>query len=297
MKKCPACESEKQKHIGIKNDFDLMRCNYCKTIYSDSEQNTSFDYTTYYDNTNLDVPDFVKGRLAEIVSEFDSFRQNNRLLDIGCGAGYLLEEAQKQQWQVLGTEISDPAVEDLRIRGINVFQGDISQIISEHNSYDVVISTEVIEHVSDPASLAESAYLLLRNDGLFWGTTPNGKGISANLLCENWSVVAPPEHIQLFSKRGLEITLQRAGFRKVVVTTQGVNPLEIYQHFIKKIKKPSNSDKQNDVQQKPFDRVNTSYKINATLSQGLAKTLIKTPANMLLNFVGLGDSLKFWAIK
>lgn len=297
MKICPACGSEKQKHFGVKNGFDLLRCNYCQTLYSSGGQNASFDYTTYYDKSNLDIPDFVKSRLAEIVSEFDEFRKNNRLLDIGCGAGYLLEEAKKQNWQILGTEISDPAVEDLRARCIEVFQGNLSEISSEHSSFDVVMSTEVIEHISEPAELAKSAYKLLRKGGLFWGTTPNGKGISANLLGEKWSVIAPPEHIQLFSKSGLEKTLERAGFCKIKVTTQGVNPLEIYHCLLRKIKKSDNSPKKDAVETQSFDRVNTSYQINSVLSQGLAKTLIKTPANIILNSIGLGDSLKFWAIK
>lgn len=307
MKICPACDGKERKPFGSKNNFDIFRCQKCRTLYADGggRQDESFDYTTYYDESNLEIPEFVKGRLSEIVGEFDRFRKNNRLLDIGCGAGYLLVEAKKQEWQALGTEISEPAVEDLRARGLDVYQGDPAEMNSEHNSFDVVTCTEVIEHVAEPQELANSAFKLLRDGGLFWGTTPNGAGISARLLKESWSVVSPPEHIQLFSAKGLEAIFKRAGFRKIEISALGVNPFEIYHSFRGKFKASGGMSESGDDSFKAvektkspcFDRVETSYQLNSVLSQGAAKTLIKKPANVLLNAVGMGDSLKFWAIK
>jgi 2-polyprenyl-3-methyl-5-hydroxy-6-metoxy-1,4-benzoquinol methylase len=297
MKICPVCQSKRQKSSGNKNNFELLRCVDCQTLYAYSSREESFDYTTYYDDSNLNVPEFVKFRLSEIVGEFDRFRKGNRLLDIGCGAGYLLEEARKQNWQVMGMEISDPAVESLRKRGFNIFQGDLSEMKSEHNSFDVIVSTEVLEHVSKPGELAEATYKLLRQGGLFWGTTPNGNGISARIMGEYWSAVSPPEHLQLFSAKALKGLLKKAGFSETKVTTHGVNPFEMYHFFRGKLKSGSETNQNKDADAESFDRVNSSYQLNEALSSGAAKTIIKKPANILLNTIGLGDSLKFWAIK
>ena len=125
---CPACSSSKRESRGSKNGFEVLVCGDCLSIYTghvpkfDEVEN----YDEYYSESNLTVPDFLQERLNEIIKDFSSYRQMNRLLDIGFGAGTILEVASKQQWSTFGVEVSKPAVEQARGRGFEVFHGSLS---------------------------------------------------------------------------------------------------------------------------------------------------------------------------
>src|SRR5262249_58668344 len=86
---CPACGSNDRVHRGEKSAFELVSCTSCGTIYTSTLPNTSAldDYVDYYSDANLSVPEFIQRRVEEIVAGFDSYRQTNRLLEIGFGAG------------------------------------------------------------------------------------------------------------------------------------------------------------------------------------------------------------------
>jgi 2-polyprenyl-3-methyl-5-hydroxy-6-metoxy-1,4-benzoquinol methylase len=58
---------------------------------------------------------------------------------------------------------------------------------------------EVLEHAREPRTLIRAARQLLRPGGSFYVTTPHARGLSERLLGMKWSVVSPPEHLQLFS--------------------------------------------------------------------------------------------------
>jgi hypothetical protein len=60
-------------------------------------------------------------------------------------------------------------------------------------------------------------------------TTPHARGVSAHLLGLKWSIVDPPEHLQLFSIAGLKKMLTENGFCSARVVTEGFNSYELLQ--------------------------------------------------------------------
>ncbi len=91
---CPACHQTQKRLRGEKDNYDIYICKKCGTLYTvGKEKVAAFDYDNYYDESNLAIPDFVQQRLTEIVHFFEKYRQNNRFLDVGCGAGTLLKVA------------------------------------------------------------------------------------------------------------------------------------------------------------------------------------------------------------
>ena len=124
---CPACHQAQKQLVGEKDDFEVYVCQKCGTLYTAGKKEASiFNYDDYYDESNVVIPDFVERRLAEIVRSFEKYRQNNRFLDVGCGAGTLLKAASQEGWQAEGIEVSRSSVEFLREEGIKVFHGDLS---------------------------------------------------------------------------------------------------------------------------------------------------------------------------
>ncbi len=131
------------------------------------------DYDSYYHASNLTTPGFIAGRLDEIVATFSKYRQHNRLLDLGCGAGTLLQAAARAGWAAEGLDVSRTAAQHVSSLGFKVFCGGILEASYPNARFDVVTASELVEHVPDPRELVTEVARILRPGGLFWLTTPH----------------------------------------------------------------------------------------------------------------------------
>ena len=290
---CVACGSAKSRPLGVKNEFDVVTCLECDSVYTPYSPwyTSAHFYTGFYLNQDeLSPPAFINQRLEEITAEFSSFRQNNRLLDIGCGAGNLLQAARRNGWDAQGLEVSAGAVKHVRGLGFEVYDGELQDAAFPSQHFDVITAVELLEHLFDPKPLLEEAARILRPGGLFWTTTPHARGLSGRLLGLNWRCVWPPEHLQLFSIRGLTKLLRDAGFRKLRMKTTGGNPIEIFHAMGGAKSAPKTVDQQ-------FDRVTTSYRLNESMMKSRSRRALKNTVNGFLNLSRLGDSLKVFAVK
>ena len=290
---CPACVACDARIWGRKNGFSLLRCSQCQTVFTDHlpADEEEHSYENYYRPDNFKKPDFLNRRLDEIMAGMAPFRQSGRLLDIGCGGGEWLHAARRAGWQAQGLEVGAPVVEYLREQGFEVFHGFLEEAKYPDEQFDVVLAIEVLEHVPDAGAILREIARVLRPGGVLWATTPHGSGISARLLREKWSVVAPPEHLQLFGKRGMHHMLRAAGFSQTRVQTQGTNPFEL----VRALRKPRAATGAG--QSASFNRGQSSYQLNEFLTEKPSRRLIKNALNGALSATRLGDSLKIRAVK
>jgi len=293
---CPACHATGPRHFGRKGSFEILSCQECGTIYTSNTSGSSQaqSYDGYYTSENLSVPDFIHKRLDEIVAGFSGYRVYNRMLEIGFGAGSLLAAAARAGWNVEGVEVSESAAKHGEAQGFRTFRGELSEARFEAGSFDLVVATELLEHVPDPGSMICEIARVLRPGGLFWGTTPNSRGVSRRVLGLNWSVISPPEHLHLLSENGVRNLLVEAGFRKVSIDTEGTNPFELANFRGRK----RNSDLILTGGSSPMrgcDRVNAGYRLNESLMKSGSRRTAKNLLNGLLRLSHLGDSLKIRA--
>jgi SAM-dependent methyltransferase len=290
---CVACGSANARELGIKNELAIVCCRQCQTLYTPYSPwyTSSYFYLGYYlKQEELQAPAFVNQRLKEITAEFAPYRQTNRLLDIGCGAGHLLEAARNHGWNAQGLDVSSHALKHVRELGFEVFEGELNAAGFPTAHFDVVTAAELLEHVFDPRGLVEEVARILRPGGLFWLTTPHARGLSARLLGLQWHCIWPPEHLQLFSISGLKALLRSAGFRQLRVDTTGANPIEILHEMGGAKSAPKTVDQH-------FDRVLTSYQVNESLMKSRPRRVLKHTVNSLLNLSRLGDSMKVFAVR
>lgn len=302
--KCPICSNPELKSLGEKNSFKIVKCRNCITVFSNPKNDLQpdlYDYDNYYRGKNLKTPDFVYETYREVVRGVESYRANNRFLDVGCGAGALLEVATGLGWETQGVEISKTAVEFMRNRGLKVFEGSLEEAGFPDGHFDVITCTEVIEHVTDPKSLINQMSRILSPKGVLWITTPHSCGLSGKLLGTKWNNVYPPEHLTLFSIKSLKLCLENAGFKKFRFVSSGINPFDFYRDLTSPVSTPlrdsnvAGEDIKSNGNGAGTDDFKKDSKLNNWLVGGKGRKMVKGAVNSFLNSTKLGDTIKVWA--
>jgi len=258
----------------------LVRCRSCGFVFT--ERIPSFEelqkhYSGYLSISTLSP--ITELRYNELLDEFEPFRKTNRILDVGCGNGLFLEVAKKRNWKVFGTEFTQENADRCREKNIEIFQGDITKNTFQKESFDVVVSFEVIEHINNPHSYSSSIRDLLRRGGLFYFTTPNFNALNKFILGSKWNIVEYPEHLCYFTKRTANRLLTANGFAKQKILTTGIN-LNRYQSSIG----------HNRVLQEKEDAPDET--LRKKLESRYILKLAKSGVNFVLNILNTGDSLK-----
>jgi len=288
VRSCPACESTLLSDRGVKADFPLVQCTACSTLFTENlptEEDLAALYDIYYDEAKLECPGFLYGRLDEVVRHLEDYRRLNRWLDVGFGAGLLMLSAERLGWQPIGTEVSEAAFVRMRDRGLEVHLGDLESCGFSAESFDVVSMVEVIEHVNDPLALIGEAARLLRPGGGLYLTTPNSQSLSYRTLRNEWSVVTPPHHLQLFSLKGVEAMLSRVGLTVVKAERVALNPSEFRALL------PGQDSISAEV------RVESAHQLNERMLASPLRRKVRGGLNRTLSLFGIGDTLKVLALK
>ena len=158
-----------------------------------------------------------------------------RILDIGCGNGSLSNFIAQNGYEVVGVEESESGVKiaqqnypDCEFIAASIYDFPYQQL---ENSFDIIISTEVIEHLPYPRELAKVAKCCLKNNGTVILTTPY-HGYFKNLalaitgkLDKHFTVLWDGGHIKFFSVKTLSTLLLEQGFADLQFKFAGRYPL------------------------------------------------------------------------
>ena len=111
--------------------------------------------------------EFAKGMVA-----------SKRVIDLGCGEGYGSHMLSEVAASVVGLDISSESIEHAKAtyKATNLsFQvGDVTRLPFPEKEFDACVCLEVIEHVENPDDLLREVARILKPDGAFIASTPNG---------------------------------------------------------------------------------------------------------------------------
>ena|SRR2546425_1206487 len=131
---------------------------------------------------------YEAGYLLDELSAFcGELEPGTRVLDVGCGNGHLASYFLSRRCQVVGIDLSLQGVELARLTYPNArFEAlpadqEILDSLGEE-PFDIVVSTEVIEHLYAPRDFARGCFAALKPGGKFLRTTPSSWDILTSLF-------------------------------------------------------------------------------------------------------------------
>jgi SAM-dependent methyltransferase len=147
-----------------------------------------------------------------------------RLLEIGCGFGFGLDFARRAlHWEVLGLDPSPIAAAGRAQLGLPIQSRYL--VIDDPalaKKFDVVMASEVIEHVASPLAFARTLKSTLREGGTLVLTTPDVEAVSpATPPGQLVPLLSVGFHLVLQSPRSLELLLAAAGFEDIHIHRVG----------------------------------------------------------------------------
>ena len=222
---CPICNCEKGENLYdinfakydgeyIPEHYNIVACENCGFIFNNTEW-TQKDYDKYYISTSKYSNNFTIG--AGGLSDLDRKRYNgiidkiekiinkdSSIVDIGCAKGGLLRIFQERGYNNLyGIEPSQEAIDNLKNYNIEGYNSSIFDIIDKVNKqFNVVILSQVLEHIYDLKTIKYIIKNILKEDGILFIDVPDGTSYLRNNLASFYYFDL--EHINHFSITTLE---------------------------------------------------------------------------------------------
>jgi SAM-dependent methyltransferase len=233
---CPICEAKGGRQILIvdrpqihlnREPLHLFKCPACHSLYYEGE-----DVVRGYHDPDLE--DFHWQHYVEVGAGIEAMirpiialgsRARGSLLDVGCAFGYV-----PHYWEVsghgtaVGLETAAYGRMGRDMLGAEIYASycaDCAEI--KNRKFDIVYSSEVIEHVPDPLTFLRELIGKLEPDGILVLTTPSADFIAPSKSASD--IIAPlfpGYHYFLLSPRALRDLIGKAGLPHCMVKEVGV---------------------------------------------------------------------------
>ena len=211
---CQLCGQSPLVEFVVPRSTTLWRCTACG-LYQNGRlvENSAYEaeYHRGYEHDRKKKLRTATVRLSRIAPLVPN--DSPRLLDVGSSVGCVIEAAQNRGWKAMGIDVSASAVEFCRERNLPCRLVEGVALPFPDNSFDVLTSWHVIEHVADVEATLAEWYRVLRPSGVLALETPDASSPMVRLRGAGYRKFWAPEHTYTFTPTTLAAFIRRAGFQ------------------------------------------------------------------------------------
>jgi 2-polyprenyl-3-methyl-5-hydroxy-6-metoxy-1,4-benzoquinol methylase len=231
---CQLCQNNSFSFYLSKDFFTLVKCLNCNLIYVNPTLEESKyieiyqqqNYGHILENLTLKSHDYRRIRFGEermdLISKFSSLK-SGKILDIGAGSGFLIEEAISRGWDGIGLELSKPACEFAVNRGIPIVSCTLDEMDFKEDEFDVVTAFDVLEHIFEPRKFVRNIKRILKPYGTLMIYVPNMESASFHLMGDKAHFIWPTHHLTYFTPETISKFMKILDFEVLHVETKGLD--------------------------------------------------------------------------
>lgn len=233
---CPVCGAPALAAYTHVHGFAIARCPGCGLRRVDpvpEESAVQAIYgADYFDKGGEGYRDYLRDepthrRIArQRLAALRRLQPGGRLLDVGCAAGFFLDEARSAGFEPRGSELCPEMAAIARERfGLEVHTGSFCELEPSDRDasdaferFDAITFYNVLAHFRDPTAVLAKARALLSPRGLLVVETWDADSPVARLCGRHWPLFTPPSVIHYLGRITLPRLLERASFQMVRAT-------------------------------------------------------------------------------
>ena len=262
---CPICDTRAQKIYDRYNGYlegtayDIYECRSCMTSFVLSGQGHGAVYDIIYGRVDSAAYDryfmyaegikAAKNKIKFLCQQEEVYYpiwkylkkiKELKILEIGCSYGYLTHAMRQMGHDAVGIDIAEQAIRyAVEHFGDHFRVGDLAAYKkNSQDTYDLIVATELIEHIQDPNAFLADCSSMLKDDGAVLLTTPNKDFAAGNNAI--WKTDLPPVHLLWAGQRSMESLSRHNGMRALFLSFKGSYPHtenKLLSYLIMKFKK------------------------------------------------------------
>lgn len=223
--------------LGTREEFDYFECSVCGCLQI---AEIPADLTTYYSACYYSFEDkavqagflkrFIKhkralhslgqrtfvGRIAArtygLPDVYDWLKRANltfdsRILDVGCGSGFLLKKLREEGFNNL-VGVDPHLADDTVIESIKIYKKELAELDME---FDFVILNHSFEHMPDPLNVLKTVKRLLKSKRYALIRIPVIPSFAWRTYGVNWVQLDAPRHLFIHSLCSMKLLTSEAG--------------------------------------------------------------------------------------
>lgn len=210
------------------SSYTLCECENCCLVFQKNIPNKQFMNIIYSEWINaeklfykvrkrkLNYYRYLRRNIESMILHLDKNPSQIKVYDFGMGWGDFAMMCQAFGCDVVGTELSQEKAEYSNRFGVKNIPLDK---LGEYQ-FDIINANQVFEHIDKPVEYLKKISTLLKQKGIIRITVPNGDGFIKSFhgshskkeyLYNNFKLVAPLEHVNLFTTSSIKIMGSFAG--------------------------------------------------------------------------------------
>jgi 2-polyprenyl-3-methyl-5-hydroxy-6-metoxy-1,4-benzoquinol methylase len=120
------------------------------------------------------VRPFNVARIETITDMIRPLGKGLQILDVGGGDGLIGEHLWKMDNNIATIDLPTVTAQSHKREFLSAVTGDAEELPFKANSFDVVLASEIVEHLWNPNSFLDDAYKILKTGGHLIISTPDG---------------------------------------------------------------------------------------------------------------------------
>lgn len=227
---CPCCASTATLAAHIHNPDDdflkrlVRQCPACGFLFSDpaiEADLTDASARHFYDDWRLldfsGIPNLYAEILAVVRRKSPRSLKDRapRVLEVGCGAGQVLNHFRAHGWTVQGVEPwREVAAAGAKYLKLAIEPARLEDAGIDAASQDLVLSLDVLNFVADPRKFLEGCRRALKPGGVLYLTVPNADSAEREAAGWDWNFFVPTSHVGAYTAAALLHLAEASGFAR-----------------------------------------------------------------------------------